>query len=263
MRASRLLWPLIIFAAFCQSWATPAGAAWKSDPNSPDSVAIPSIPWRGDTLIALTVSAATDDSLSVAQFVLAWPNPALRVDSVKFNIGRWNVPGYHRWSQPAGAGTVAVSFIPTQKRLPPGTGPVALIYCGRDSAYTFDSDFGLDTATLGALPPRAPFQTVFADLPGEAFSPAAVLGATIAFSPCICPDHGDAGSGGGIDATDLAIVIDAVFFGGPMPPTDPQCPHIHRGDINCDNTFDAVDLAVYIDHIFFGGAPPCDPCEDL
>jgi hypothetical protein len=263
MRRPRFLLSVFAGAILCVPFTVAIARTLQADPNSPDSVSIPSIPWRGDTIIALSVSTTTDDSLSVAQLVFAWPNAALRVDSVRFNAGRWNVPGYHRWSKPTGSDTLVVSFLPTQKRLPPGSGVVALVYCGRDSAYTFDADFDVGEAVVEAAAPRAPFQTVFADLPGPSFVPSTILGATSSFSPCICPEHGNLNDDSAIDAVDLAIVIDGVFFGGALPETDPECPHIHRGDISCDNSYDAVDLAIFIDHIFFGGPPPCDPCEDL
>lgn len=262
MRSPQTLLFAGVLSILATVWPTQSAFAWQSDPNAPDTVSIPSIPWRGDTVVALDISVTTDDSLSTAQLVFAWPNPALRVDSVKFSVGRWNVPGYHRWSRP-GDGTVVVAFMPTQKRLPPGSGPVARLWAGRDSAYVFDTDFDIEPALIDAPPPRAPFQTVFADLPGQAYAPAMVSGATITFSPCICPDHGNVSGTGGIDAVDLTMVIDGIFFGGSMPMKDSECPHIHRGDFNCDNVFNAVDLTVFIGHIFFGGAPPCDPCEDL
>ncbi|MEW5875566.1 MAG: VCBS repeat-containing protein [Candidatus Zixiibacteriota bacterium] len=54
-----------------------------------------------------------------------------------------------------------------------------------------------------------------------------------------------------LDAVDLALLIDIVFFGAGQP--DPP----ELGDINCDSFPDAVDLAILIDHVFFGGAEPC------
>jgi len=53
-----------------------------------------------------------------------------------------------------------------------------------------------------------------------------------------------------IDATDLAIVIDVVFFGG-LDVSDPDCP-TSRSDFNADGFADATDLAMLIDHVFFG-----------
>jgi len=75
---------------------------------------------------------------------------------------------------------------------------------------------------------------------------------------CFCTFEGDLNADGFIDATDLAIVIDIVFF-GQTDVQDPACP-LSRSDFNCDGFSDAVDLALLIDHVFFGGAGPCDPC---
>ncbi|MEW5874315.1 MAG: hypothetical protein AB1752_03940 [Candidatus Zixiibacteriota bacterium] len=54
-----------------------------------------------------------------------------------------------------------------------------------------------------------------------------------------------------LDAVDLALLIDIVFFAGTEP--NPRA----LGDINCDGVPDAVDLAVLIDHVFFAGDAPC------
>jgi hypothetical protein len=76
-----------------------------------------------------------------------------------------------------------------------------------------------------------------------------------------CASHGDvAGDDGALDAVDLQVLIDHIFFGGADPTTDQGCPHIDRGDFNCDGSDDAIDLSHLIDHVFFGGAGPCNPC---
>ncbi|MBD3299221.1 MAG: hypothetical protein GF341_11235 [candidate division Zixibacteria bacterium] len=224
---------------------------------------MPSIEWRGDTLIALDLMTSTDDSLSAAQMVLVWDNPALRLDSVILNVGRWNVPGYHRWTMADNDTGVAIAFMPTQKRLPPGSGPVARLYFGRDSAYTFDSDFAIISGELPATPPLATYQTLFSDVANEPFLPGLIEQGVVAYSPCFCSEHGDISDEGTIDALDLNMMIMGIFFNGPTPPIDPDCPHIHRGDYSCDNAYDAVDLNQLIEYIFFNGTTLCDPCEDL
>ncbi|MEW5874385.1 MAG: thrombospondin type 3 repeat-containing protein [Candidatus Zixiibacteriota bacterium] len=75
---------------------------------------------------------------------------------------------------------------------------------------------------------------------------------------CSCPWQADFDESGAVDAVDLAVLIDAVFFGGPDP-QDPLCPDT-RGDFNSDGVTDAVDLAVMIDYVFFGGSGPGEPC---
>jgi hypothetical protein len=221
------------------------------------------VDWRGDTLFALDVWTVTDDSLAIAQIVLTWPNAALRLDSVKLNAGRWNVGGYHKWIKAGSADAVALAYLPTAKRLPPGRGVVARLFFGRDSAYTFDADVQIDTAQIYPAPPLASYQTVFSDAANDPFLPTSIVTGVVVFSPCICSHHGDLVEDGEPNALDLGFMIDALFAGGPLPATDPDCPHQHRGDFNCDNNFDAIDLAVLIDHLFAGEAGPCDPCTDL
>jgi hypothetical protein len=62
----------------------------------------------------------------------------------------------------------------------------------------------------------------------------------------------DLDGNGFVDAVDLAILIDVVFFGLPEP--DPA----ELADLDCDRFTDAVDLAVLIDVVFFGGSIVCD-----
>jgi len=81
----------------------------------------------------------------------------------------------------------------------------------------------------------------------------------VPFATCACSHQADFDASGFIDAVDLAIEIDIVFFGS-IDPQDPSCPAT-RGEFNCDGFTDAVDLAEFIDHVFFGGAGPCDPCR--
>ncbi|MEW5874227.1 MAG: hypothetical protein AB1752_03485 [Candidatus Zixiibacteriota bacterium] len=76
--------------------------------------------------------------------------------------------------------------------------------------------------------------------------------------PCDCPWQADLDATGFIDAVDLALVIDVVFFGS-SDIQDPSC-HTTRGDFNADGFADAVDLAFLIDHVFFGAPGPVDAC---
>jgi len=257
----RLLVLAIAFYALCG--VAVKAESWIQDPGLPDSIWVPSVDWRGDTLFALPVFAATDDSLAVAQVVLAWANPALRLDSVKFNTGRWGVVGYHNWTQGGTDTAVALAFLPTQKRLPPGSGPVAQLYFGRDSAFTFDADVAVDTAQIYPQPPLAPFRIVLTAAPSAPFLPTTVVTAVVAYSPCICTKHGDLVEDGEPNALDLSFMIDALFAGGALPAKDDDCPHTNRGDYNCDNSFDVLDLARIIDYIYAGMTGPCDPCSDL
>lgn len=75
---------------------------------------------------------------------------------------------------------------------------------------------------------------------------------------CSCPYQSDFDSNLLVDAVDLAITIDIVFFAA-ADIQDPLCPRT-RADVSADGTADAVDLAILIDHVFFAGAGPNDPC---
>ncbi len=77
--------------------------------------------------------------------------------------------------------------------------------------------------------------------------------------PCDCPHQADLDTSGALDAVDLNLVINALFFNGPDP-VEPNCP-TSRSDWNCDSFLDASDLNRLINGIFFAGDPPCDPCE--
>jgi hypothetical protein len=83
---------------------------------------------------------------------------------------------------------------------------------------------------------------------------------TAALSKCHCPHQGDMNADGTIDALDASYLIDYVFFGGPRPPRDPDCPLADRGDVTCDGTVNVLDVMRLRDHIFRRGAAPCDPC---
>ncbi|MEW5876123.1 MAG: hypothetical protein AB1752_13200 [Candidatus Zixiibacteriota bacterium] len=78
---------------------------------------------------------------------------------------------------------------------------------------------------------------------------------------CACPFQADLDGNTFIDAVDLALVIDIVFFGA-TDITDPTCP-ASRSDFDFNGFADAVDLALLIDHVFFGGPGPCDPCNPV
>lgn len=65
---------------------------------------------------------------------------------------------------------------------------------------------------------------------------------------------GDLNDDGFLDAIDLNLLIDFLFFNGQVP-----VPPAARADINCDGTFDAVDMNDLIDAIFFGAPAPVCP----
>lgn len=65
---------------------------------------------------------------------------------------------------------------------------------------------------------------------------------------------GDQDGNGLVNAVDLALLIDHVFFGGPAP-NPPEA-----ADLNRDCVSNATDLAVLIDVVFFGGPTPLAGC---
>lgn len=75
---------------------------------------------------------------------------------------------------------------------------------------------------------------------------------------CSCPFQGNINGDGVINATDLTLLINIVFFGG-TDPQDPLCPK-KRGNFNNDGVTNATDLTLMINHIFFGGPGPANPC---
>jgi len=98
------------------------------------------------------------------------------------------------------------------------------------------------TAKEDTIPANRPVLVVHYSMPG----------------PCDCPFLSDINEDSFVDATDLAFVIDIVFFGA-SDVQDPDCPN-SRADFNADGFADATDLAFLIDHVFFGGPGPTDPC---
>ncbi len=77
---------------------------------------------------------------------------------------------------------------------------------------------------------------------------------------CNCPSQLDLDANGFVDSIDLSLIIDEIFFGGPMG-YDTTCTH-PRSDGNCDGFTDSIDLAYMMDLIFFGGIGPCNPCSE-
>lgn len=78
---------------------------------------------------------------------------------------------------------------------------------------------------------------------------------------CACPFQADLDGSNTINATDLTIVINVIFFGG-ADIMDPGCP-VTRSDFNNNGTVNAVDLTLLINHVFFGEPGPCDPCNPV
>ncbi len=75
---------------------------------------------------------------------------------------------------------------------------------------------------------------------------------------CACPEQGNVADDAVLDAVDLNILIQILFFNA-TDIQDPLCP-IFRSNINADAVSDAVDLNLLIQVLFFNGVL-CDPCD--
>jgi hypothetical protein len=89
---------------------------------------------------------------------------------------------------------------------------------------------------------------------------ASARGILTCYEICACPDHGNPQGGVGVDALDVAFVIDEAFAQGPHAPKDPFCPHTNRSDLNCDGEINILDISYVVDYVYKGGQAPCDPC---
>lgn len=76
---------------------------------------------------------------------------------------------------------------------------------------------------------------------------------------CDCPNQGDVNASGFPDAVDIAWADEILFHGYPDF-ENPACV-TSRLDTNCASFIDASDLAILIDYVYFNGSVPCDPCE--
>ncbi len=80
----------------------------------------------------------------------------------------------------------------------------------------------------------------------------------VSASDCICAHWGDPNRDGVLDAQDINVVINIIFFNG-YPSASVFCP-VPDADVNCDCVFDALDLNVIIKATFFNVPFSCDPC---
>jgi hypothetical protein len=263
MKSAVLIVPLLLAAV------APASAQTGTDPGSRDSVWIESVDWNGDQVFATTVNVQSDDSLKQATIVLTWGTTDIQIDSISLAGSRWeSVVEFDSGVFVSSDGLVGgvstgmhrnIAFLPYTRLLSPGSGPVCVIYWSRTGAPVGASTIDVDSATTtsGTMTVNS-LLFGFSAQPSGNFVPAFGPG-EINVNPCDCPFQSDFNADLFLDATDLAFMIDAVFFGG-LDPSDPLCP-TSRGDFNCDMFPDASDLAFLIDRVFFGGANPCDPCQ--
>lgn len=150
------------------------------------------------------------------------------------------------------AGQIAYRLnAPAGQSMPAGEGYVANLWV-RASAFSSPGEVEtVDSATYGANTLR--LTSNFAS-----FKPDFTGGSITLFTSCNCPNQADMDASGTINAVDLTLLINVIFFGG-TDPQDPNCP-VTRGDFNANGLTNAVDLTQLIDHIFFGGSGPNDPC---
>ena len=123
--------------------------------------------------------------------------------------------------------------------LPPGEGLIAKIWFRTKSTDAPGDSIGVEMGTLSSY--DYSFHTGAISYAPVYHAGSVRIGALI----------GDLDFNGVIDAVDLSMLINIIYFGTP-PPTPPEV-----ADINCDGPIDAVDLSALIDHVFFSGPAPC------
>jgi hypothetical protein len=78
---------------------------------------------------------------------------------------------------------------------------------------------------------------------------------------CDCSRIGDCDDDGVLTPADVVWLIGFVLRRGDLPPIDPHCPSINRGDFDCNATVNLLDLVGMINFIYRQPAPgPCNPC---
>jgi len=110
------------------------------------------------------------------------------------------------------------------------------------------------STTVSTRPLTGPAQARF-----YAWRPDGGASGSTNFRICEC-GRGDLNGDQAVDALDLNLLIQILFFGEPIPAVYPACPTGANPDLNCDAAIDALDLNVMISYITFGGEMPCDPC---
>jgi hypothetical protein len=74
---------------------------------------------------------------------------------------------------------------------------------------------------------------------------------------CLIALPGDVNEDGAVTASDVIVLVNYVFKGGP----DPE-PCAANGDVNCDGSVTAADIIHMVNYVFKGGPPPCDICNE-
>lgn len=124
--------------------------------------------------------------------------------------------------------------------LTPGSGPIARVWFRTSAFAQMGDEISISLGTLGSYT----FRVATGDI---SYTPVLHSGGIL-----VSPAVGDLNGNGSIDSADLTLLINIVFFGGPIPPL------AYLADVNCDAVVNAADLAVLIAHIFFGGPTPCE-----
>ncbi|MBD3297791.1 MAG: tandem-95 repeat protein [candidate division Zixibacteria bacterium] len=123
------------------------------------------------------------------------------------------------------------------------------------------SDFDANTGEFTYTPDSAysgPDSIKFEATDGLLTSNTGTIRINVSASDCICAHWGDPKRDGVLDAQDIYVVIDIVFFNA-YPSVSLFCP-VADADVNCDCVFDVLDLDAVIKATFFNIPFPCDPC---
>ncbi len=85
----------------------------------------------------------------------------------------------------------------------------------------------------------------------------------ITIVPCECSMRGDTDANGLVDPSDIVTLVNYLFYGGPAPVTDLDCPTYGQADTNCDGRTNVADIAALIRYIFRDiTATLCNPCAE-
>ncbi len=213
-----------------------------------DTMTIEEVPMEG-TISKVDVYARNYLPVNEISFAVTWVGPLrLRLDSVS-TIGLRTsyfetptIPAYDGGGQRAAVRMLA-SNDGSQPYLDPGYGPIASLYF-TDSGSTS----GTNPIAFGSI---GPYNRKFITYEGE-YQPEGVDG-SLYLGCCLPPSVGDVDQSGGVDITDISVLIDNQFL--TLAPLVCEA----EGDVDFSGTVDITDLSVMIDNQFLTLAPlpPC------
>ncbi|MBD3299411.1 MAG: S8 family serine peptidase, partial [candidate division Zixibacteria bacterium] len=138
-----------------------------------------------------------------------------------------------------------------------GSGPIAYLWFRTNALAELGQEIVVDSAWLGSTN-RLRLTSEFDDGYPDYFSAGTITIAEECEYPILCqgdcPNQADLFLDGTINAVDLNIMIETLFFSRPEE-QDPGC-DVTRSDFDADGFSDALDLNMMITMMFFNGPPP-------